>query len=180
MSTTCAPRTRFGRRLNSFVQKRVDRFLRPVLERLEERTLLSGDLQPPIVQMEKPVSHDPDHPDVVPSPAIEVRANATDQFTGDSGISANGFRFEFRDKAGGSPFGPWTSFGGFNTQVSTTSTVTIVTTLFHGVPNHIYGFRVLATDGANNRGISDETYASPAINDINPDVVIVVDNLGCP
>ena len=179
MAMTCKSWTRGGRRRTAFASKRPERFLRPVLERLEERTLLSGDLQPPIVLMERPVSHDPDHPDVVPTPVIEIRAVASDESTGNSGIREEGFKFEFKEKLPGSSWSPWTSYTGFNTQVSPPiNNETTVATLFRLVPNITFGFRVSAVDGEGNRGVSDETYARTDFIDGPPDIVIVIDNSG--
>lgn len=179
MATNCASRTRISRRPSGFAPKRPERFFRPVLERLEERTLLSGpDTQPPIVLMAKPMSHDPNHPDIV-SPAIEVLARASDQATGNSGIDENGFGFEVEEKPwGAATFGPWLRFDGFGTQVNSTPGGTTVTTLFRGIPNYVYGFRVSATDGAGNKATSDVTFAMPVMSDIDPDIIIIIDNVG--
>jgi hypothetical protein len=141
------------------------------LEQLEDRTLLSDDVAPTIAMIQ-PVSIDPDNPDMIPGPAIQIRAVATDLLTGNSGIFEDKFRFEYKEKIRGGTFGPWTPFPGFGTIITTAGDTTDAVTLFRGLPYHIYGFRAFALDGAMNEAVSEVRYAEPTISEIVVEIVI--------
>ncbi len=168
--------TRFRRARNGLREAsraRSRRVVRPVFDVLEDRTLLS-DTQAPVVINERPVSTNELNPDIVRQSAIEVRARASDSQTGNSGILENSFRFEYRQKPQGGTWTNWLSYAGFSTVIDVGLADTTVTTLFRGVPNYVYGFRVTASDGAGNSTTSTPTYATILLDD-DIDIDIVID-----